>query len=97
VTPSGKRLVYGGHTIGLALAQLTRALPSLLTVVAWHDCDHLGPVHEGDTLHSEIVIEGREPRPSGGGFLHLRSRVAATDTAGNRTDVLDWRCVGLVP
>ena len=96
-TPSGERLVYGGHTIGLALAQLTRALPSLLTVVAWQDCDHLGPVHEGDTLHSEISIERCDPRPAGGGFVHLRSRVTATDLAGRRTDVLDWLCVGLVP
>lgn len=94
---SGGRLVYGGHTIGLALAQLTRALPSLLTVVAWHDCDHLGPVNEGDTLHSEISIERCEARPDGGGFVHFRSRVAATDSKGNRTDVLDWRYVGLLP
>ena len=96
-TPTGKRLVYGGHTIGLALAQASRALPSLLTVVAWHDCDHLGPVHEGDTLHSGITVERCEPRPAGGGFVHLRARVAATDLAGQRSDVLDWRFVGLVP
>ena len=96
-TPTGQRLVYGGHTIGLALAQTSRALPSLLTVVAWHDCDHLEPVHEGDTLHSEITVERCEPRPAGGGFVHLRSRVAATDVAGQRGDVLDWRFVGLVP
>ena len=95
-TPSGERLVYGGHTIGLALAQASRALPSLLTVVAWHDCDHIGPVHEGDTLHSAIVVERCEPRPAGGGFVHLRSRVTATNGAGTRTDVLDWRYVGLV-
>ncbi|MGH7914395.1 MAG: MaoC family dehydratase, partial [Candidatus Binataceae bacterium] len=44
------RLVYGGHTIGLAAAQTTRALPNLLTIVAWHGCDHLAPVREGDTL-----------------------------------------------
>lgn len=97
VTPSGERLVYGGHTIGIALAQLTRVLPSLVTVVAWHDCDHLGPVHEGDTLHSEVTVEKCEPRPEGGGFLHLRSRVAATDREGHKSDVLDWRLVGLLP
>src|SRR5690606_11310680 len=43
------RLVYGGHTIGLALHQAVRALPELVTVVAWHGCDHTGPVREGDT------------------------------------------------
>jgi acyl dehydratase len=94
---NGERLVYGGHTIGIALAQITRALPSLLTVIAWHDCDHLGPVREGDTLHSEISVEKCEPRAGGGGFVHLRSLVEATDLAGNKNAVLDWRLVGLFP
>ena len=94
-TPSGQRLVYGGHTIGLAAAQLTRALPALMTILAWHDCDHLGPVHEGDTLHSDITIDRREALPGGGGLVHLRSRVQATDPAGAVSEVLDWRLVGL--
>src|SRR6202012_101816 len=51
---SGRRLVYGGQTIGIAASQLTRALPQLATIVAWHGCDHTGPVMEGDTLSSEI-------------------------------------------
>ncbi|MBI4921339.1 MAG: acyl dehydratase [Devosia nanyangense] len=97
ISATGERLVYGGHTIGIALAQITRALPSLATIVAWHDCDHLGPVREGDTLHSQVGISACEPRPEGGGFVHLRSRVRATDAAGRQSDVLDWRLVGLVP
>lgn len=94
-TVSGKRLVYGGHTIGLAAAQLTRALPDLVTILGWHDCDHLGPVHEGDTLHSEITIERCEALPGGGGLAHLRSRVRATGMDGGVSDVLDWRLIGL--
>ena len=94
-TASGKRLVYGGHTIGLAAAQLTRALPALVTILGWHDCDHLGPVHEGDTLHSEITIERCEALPGGGGLAHLRSLVRATDMEGSVSDVLDWRLIGL--
>src|SRR5918999_2048744 len=39
VAAGGRRLVYGGHTIGLADAQAPRALPNLVTVVAWHGCD----------------------------------------------------------
>jgi acyl dehydratase len=85
--PSG-RLVYGGHTIGLALHQAVRALPGLLTVVGWHGCDHLAPVREGDTLTSTVTIEGTEPLAAGG-LAHLRSRArTATGTA-----VLDWRFV----
>jgi acyl dehydratase len=94
-TISGKRLVYGGHTIGLAAAQVTRALPSLVTIIAWQDCDHLGPVHEGDTLHSTVSIEGCDRLPGGGGLAHLRSQVRATDAEGNVSDVLDWRLTGL--
>jgi acyl dehydratase len=94
--PSG-RLVYGGHTIGLALHQVVRALPDLLTVVGWHGCDHLAPVHEGDTLTSTITVEWTEPLPVGGGLVHLRSRVRARrDGSGpgdEQADVLDWRFV----
>lgn len=92
----GRRLVYGGHTIGLALAQVTRALPSLVTVLAWHGCDHTGPVHENDTLHASIEIEKLEPLPQGG-LAHLRVRVRATDDAGAASEALDWRLIGLFP
>jgi acyl dehydratase len=94
-TRSGQRLVYGGHTIGLAAAQVTRVLPSLVTILGWQDCDHLGPVHEGDTLHSEISIERCEALAGGGGLVHLRSLVRATTSDGVVADVLDWRLIGL--
>jgi acyl dehydratase len=86
----GRRLVYGGHTIGLALAQATRALPSLVTVIGWHSCDHLAPVFEGDTLRSVITVEKIEA----GGIVHLRSQVAVV--AESPRPVLDWRFVGLI-
>ncbi|MEQ1768669.1 MAG: hypothetical protein ABL879_02425 [Devosia sp.] len=94
VVGDGRRLVYGGHTIGLALAQVTRALPSLVTVLAWHSCDHTGPVHEGDTLHSVIAIEKLEALGEGG-LARLRVVVRATGESGAAADVLDWRFIGL--
>ncbi|MGV0577720.1 MaoC family dehydratase [Mycolicibacterium elephantis] len=91
---AGKRLVYGGHTIGLALAQTTRLLPNLVTVLGWQSCDHTGPVHEGDTLYSELHIEGAEPLPAGrGGVLRLRSLVYAAGEPDQQ--VLDWRFTAL--
>lgn len=90
-----ERLVYGGHTIGLAAAQLTRAFPALVTPVAWKSCDHLGPVREGDTLHSEIMVEGKDALASGGGLVHLRVQVKATSIGDRVSDVLDWRLIGL--
>ncbi|MGZ5378736.1 MAG: MaoC family dehydratase [Mycobacterium sp.] len=82
---SGERLVYGGHTIGLALAQANRLLPNIVTVLGWQSCDHTGPVHEGDTLYSELHVEGAVPLPAGrGGVLKLRSVVYAVP--GGRSD-----------
>lgn len=73
----GERLVYGGHTIGLALAQATRALPAMLTVLGWRSCDHTGPVREGDTLSSEVIIGETVPLDGGGTALEIRSLVRA--------------------
>lgn len=90
-----RRLVYGGHTIGIAAAQLTRAIPSLVTIVAWHSCDHLGPVFEDDTLRSEVEVERADERlPEGGGLAHLRSRVWA-DRPEGPAPVLDWRLIAV--
>lgn len=90
--PDGRRLVYGGHTIGLALAQASRLLPNLVTVVGWQSCDHTGPVYEGDTLHSDLYIEAAQPSPGDrGGVLGLRSLVFATGADGSDRAVLDWR------
>ncbi|HEY3996128.1 MAG TPA: MaoC family dehydratase [Mycobacterium sp.] len=88
----GRRLVYGGHAIGLALAQASRLLPNLVTVLGWASCDHTGPVHEGDTLYSELHIESAEPTEHGG-VLGLRSVVYADGGSAAEPDrqVLDWR------
>ncbi len=89
---SGHRLVYGGHTIGLALAQASRLLPNLATVLGWESCDHIGPVYEGDTLYSELHVESAEPTDHGG-VLGLRSLVYAVGDVAGEPDrpVLDWR------
>ena len=90
---SGSRLVYGGHTIGLALAQATRALPNLVTVLGWTSCDHTGPVHEGDTLYSQIQVERATALPGGRGGPGARSLVYAADETDRQ--VLDWRFTAL--
>jgi acyl dehydratase len=94
----GRRLVYGGHTIGIALGQVARALPQVVTVLGWEGCDHVGPVHEGDTLRSTVeVVEVRGDRAD------LRVRVAgdvagdvAADSDPDPRPVLDWRFTALV-
>ncbi len=93
----GRRLVYGGHTIGLAAAQATRSLPQIVTIVGWHSCEHLAPVYEGDTLYSELELERWEALEQGA-LVHLRSRVYAVREQDDRTEppVLDWRFVAVV-
>ena len=95
-TARAKRLVYGGHTIGIAAAQATRALPNLVAILAWESCDHLAPVHEGDTLHSELELERLEPLPTTGALIHLRSRARAAQPGSDPVDVLDWRFIGVM-
>jgi 2-methylfumaryl-CoA hydratase len=92
----GKRLAYGGHTIAVAAAQATRALPNLMTIVAWRSCEHTGPVFEGDVLSTELTVEAAHPLEAGG-LLDLRAVTAAErDGQGERTPVLDWRFLGLM-
>jgi acyl dehydratase len=93
----GRRLVYGGHTIGIALSHVTRALPDLVTIVAWRSCDHLAPVYEGDVLHTAVTVTSVAPIAGGATLVDLR-----VQTAGARGDgtalgaVLDWRPVAVL-
>lgn len=95
----GQRLVYGGHTIGIAAAHAARAMPGLVTILAWHACDHTGPVFEGDVLATEITVEALHlldsNQPEEGVLMELRAIVSADREAGP-VPVLDWRFVGLV-
>jgi acyl dehydratase len=96
-SPDGRRLVYGGHSIGLVCSQITRALPNLVTIVAWHSCDHLGPVYEGDTLRTRLELERIEPLAGGGGLVHLRALATAVGRdRGPDADVLDWRLAAVM-
>ena len=90
----GRRLVYGGHTISIAAAHATRAIPALATIVAWEGCDHLGPVFEGDVLKSDLEVQAVRGLADGG-LAHLRAQVRAIREDG-ATPVLDWRFVALI-
>jgi 2-methylfumaryl-CoA hydratase len=91
----GRRLVYGGHTIGLAQASLARLLPSLATVIAWHSCDHLQPVYEGDLLEFRATL--LDELVTAGGRLRAYSVRVGTERDGEAVDVLDWKPVVLCP
>jgi len=100
-SPYGRRLVYGGHTISMASAQLTRALPNLVTLIAWRRCDHRAPVFEGDRLQTKLEVIATHRLGSGGGLVDLRVLVSAERGAEaaepeKRECVLDWSLLALM-
>jgi acyl dehydratase len=88
----GRRLVYGGHTISVAAAHATRAIPAIATIVAWKSCEHTGPVFEGDVLRTELCVQGR----LAGGVVGLCARVSSVRPGTEPAPVLDWSFVAVV-
>lgn len=97
-TAHGRRLAYGGHTIAVAAAQAARALPNLVTIVAWRSCEHSGPVFDGDALATELAVEAVRPLSAAdAGLVDLRARTTADRGAGEAAEpVLDWRFVAVM-
>lgn len=89
----GRRLVYGGHTIGLAQASLGRMLPSMATVLGWLSCDHTGPVFEDDVLSTTATLV--EDHAVSAGRLAAFTVIVTADRDGEQVPVLDYRPVVL--
>lgn len=88
----GRRLVYGGHTISIAAAHATRAIPAIATIVAWRSCEHLAPVFEGDVLRTEVDVVDSSSVP----LVELRARVSSASSRAEAKLVLDWSFVTVV-
>lgn len=91
----GRRLAYGGHTVALAQASLSRVIPGLLTVVAWRSCDHVGPVFDDDLLETTTIIEGVHGLDAGLALVDARVSVDAV-RGDEHVRVLEWRPVLVV-
>ena len=91
----GVRLAYGGHTVALGLASLSRSVEGLLTVVAWRTSDHLWPGFENGLLQTTTTILAVHPAGVGLALVDARVTVAAL-RSGVISEVLDWRPVLLV-
>ena len=94
----GKRLVYGGHTISITLAQIGRALPNLLTLIGWQGCEHTAPVLEEDIIRTEFSVNTAMPVAAGGKLYELHAltyakRALAGKDGYEESAVLDWRLV----
>jgi acyl dehydratase len=93
-SPYPSRLVYGGHTVALAQASLSRVMPDMATVLGWHSCDHTGPVFEGDLLSFRHRLID-EYAVSGGTVRAVRVGVQAHRSDVEPSEVLDWTVVVL--
>ena len=96
----GKRLVYGGHTISMAAAQISHALPNLITILAWFKCDHVAPVFEFDILNSIVHVEDLLSADSFGlAKIHVEvfaTRGPEAPESGDNVKVLDWHLAALL-
>ncbi len=91
----GKRLVYGGHVVALAQASLTRCLPHIATVVAWHACSHTGPAFEGDLLEFDHRLVG-ELRDAGGWALQAVEVTGRAIRDSGVDEILRWTVIVVV-
>ncbi len=88
----GRRLVYGGHTLSVAFSQATRALPRLLTILAWESCEHTAPVTEGDRIRTEVTVLDVASASAGATPVKLGIRSFAAGPVENDEErlVIDW-------
>jgi 2-methylfumaryl-CoA hydratase len=79
----GKRLVYGGHVISLAMALSQNGLGTALRIAAWNGGSHVGPTFAGDTLRAftEVVERAELPARRDVGALRLRLHAVKNVTA----------------
>jgi 2-methylfumaryl-CoA hydratase len=70
----GKRLVYGGHVISIAMALSQNGLGHVLRIAAWNGGAHVAPTFAGDTLRAftEVVEKAELPGRRDVGALRLR-------------------------
>ena len=84
----GKRLVYGGHVISVAMALAQNGLGTALRIAAWNGGAHVAPTFAGDTLRTftEVVERAELPGRRDLGALRLRmsavKNVAASELPG---------------
>jgi 2-methylfumaryl-CoA hydratase len=70
----GRRIVYGGHVISVAMALAQNGLQTSLKIAAWNGGAHVAPTFAGDTLRAftEVVERAELPGRTDVGALRLR-------------------------
>jgi 2-methylfumaryl-CoA hydratase len=70
----GRRIVYGGHVISVAIALAQNGLQTALKIAAWNGGTHAEPTFAGDTLRAftQVVERAEIAKRSDVGALRLR-------------------------
>ncbi|MDF7775627.1 MaoC family dehydratase [Sphingomonas sp. AOB5] len=74
-TPSGERLVYGGHVISVCRALSYDGLENIVSIAAINGGSHVAPTHAGDTLYCATEVIDRIRLPSTPELAALRLRL----------------------
>jgi 2-methylfumaryl-CoA hydratase len=77
----GRRIVYGGHVISVAMALAHNGLQTLLKIAAWNAGTHVAPTFAGDTLRAFTEVVERAELPGRRDVGALRLRLAAVTNA----------------
>jgi 2-methylfumaryl-CoA hydratase len=85
----GKRVVYGGHVISVALALAQNGLGTVLRMLAWNAGKHVAPTFAGDTIRAATEVVERAEL-SRGDVGALRLRTTATKNAADVVLELDY-------
>lgn len=85
----GKRLVYGGHVISVAMGLAHNGLATGLKLAAWNSGAHVAPTFAGDTLRafSEVIERAELPGRRDVGALRLRLTAVKNLTAAELPQV----------
>lgn len=78
----GRRIVYGGHVISVALALAQNGLQTSLKIAAWNGGAHVAPTFAGDTLRAFTEVAERAELPGRRDVGALRLRLSAVKNVG---------------
>jgi 2-methylfumaryl-CoA hydratase len=86
----GKRLVYGGHVISVAMALSQNGLGTALKIAAWNSGSHVAPTFAGDTLRAASEIVDKVEVPDRLDVGALRIKLTAIKNTKDRVLELDY-------
>jgi 2-methylfumaryl-CoA hydratase len=85
----GRRVVYGGHVISVAMALAYNGLSTALRIAAWNGGAHVAPTFAGDTVRAftEVVERAELPGRRDVGALRLRMSAVKNVSASELSSV----------